>query len=128
MSEYMLLVRNQMDHQAGWPPEKHQRFLKSCEAYIDGLMKDGRLKIAQPLVREGVLLSGLKGAWKESPFNEGNEVQVGYYHIVAKDLREAIDIAKGNPEFEFGTTARVEVRPIKAREESTGYAYPGKAG
>ncbi len=64
---------------------------------------------------------------KEIPFNETIEVQVGYYHIVAKDMKEAIEIAKGNPEFEYGTTARIEVRPIKTKEESTSYVYPGKA-
>lgn len=43
-------------------------------------------------------------------------------------MNEAIEIAKGNPEFEYGTTARIEVRPIKAQEESTNYVYPNKAG
>jgi len=58
------------------------------------------------------------------PFNETKEVIVGYYHILGEDLNDAIAIAKGNPEFEYGTTARIEVRPIKAKEESTGFAYP----
>ncbi len=39
-------------------------------------------------------------------------------------MDEAIEIAKANPEFEFGTTAKVEVRPIKTKEEATGYVYP----
>jgi len=60
--------------------------------------------------------------------NESKEVQVGYYHILAKDMNEAIKIAKDNPEFEFGTTARIEVRPIKVKEESINYIYPNKAG
>lgn len=42
-------------------------------------------------------------------------------------MSEAIEIAKRNPEFEYGTTARIEVRPIKTKEESTDYVYPGKA-
>lgn len=86
--------------------------------------EDGKLKIAQPLVREGSILSGSRGTWKIVPFNEAREVQVGYYHILARDMDEAIELAKGNPEFEFSTTARIEVRPIKTREETTGYAYP----
>jgi hypothetical protein len=80
------------------------------------------------LVREGVILSGSKEKWKSVPFNESKEVQVGYYHILAKDMNEAIKIAKDNPEFEFGTTARIEVRPIKVKEESINYIYPNKAG
>ena len=127
MKEFMLLVRNEIDHDAEWSPEQQQRFLKSCENYIGKLMKDGKLKIARPLVREGVIVSGSKGKWKEIPFNETKEVQVGYYHILAKDMSEAIEIAKGNPEFEYGTTARIEVRPIKTKEESTGFVYHNAA-
>ncbi|HYV95574.1 MAG TPA: YciI family protein [Chitinophagales bacterium] len=126
MKEFMLLIRNDIDHQATWSPERHQQFLKSCENYIDALKKEGQLKIAQPLIREGKMISGSKGAWKDDSFNETKEVIVGYYHVFAKDLDEAIAIAKGNPEFEYSTTARIEVRPIKVKEESTGFVYPEK--
>jgi len=128
MKEFMLRILNEIDHQDAWPPEQHQQFLKSCERYIEKLKTEGRLRSAQPLLREGVILSGSKEKWKTVPFNESGEVQVGYYHILAKDINEAIEIAKGNPEFEFGTTARIEVRPIKTREENTGFVYPDKAG
>jgi hypothetical protein len=70
------------------------------------------------------MISGRKDDWKEGSFNEAKEVIVGYYHILAEDMGDAIPIAKGNPEFEFGTTARIEVRPIKTKEEKTGFAYP----
>jgi hypothetical protein len=126
MKEFMLLIRNEIDHQAAWSQEQHRQFLKSCENYIGKLMMDGKLKIAQPLIREGVIVSRSNGTWKEIPFNETKEVQVGYYHILAKDMNEAIEIAKGNPEFEYGAAARIEVRPIKAKEESTNYEYPTK--
>jgi hypothetical protein len=128
MNEFMLLIRNEIDHQSAWSPERHQQFLKSCESYIVKLKKDGKLKAAQPLEREGVIVSGSKGKWKEVPFNEAKEVQVGYYHILAKNMSEAIEIAKGNPEFEYGTTARIEVRPIKMKEKTTNYVYPNNAG
>lgn len=124
MKEFMLLIFNQLDHQSTWTPERHARFLKSCEDYIGNLQKGGKLKIAQPFVREGSIISGSTEKWKVVPFNETNEVQVGYYHILARDMEEAMEIAKGNPEFEFSTTARIEVRPIKTKEETTGYRYP----
>lgn len=124
MKEFMLLIRNEIDHRAAWSPEQHQQFLKKCEDYIGNLTKEGKLKSAQPLVREGKMIFRSGGAWKEEPFNETKEVIVGYYHILAKDLNEAIAIAKRNPEFEYGTTARIEVRPIKMKEETTSYLYP----
>jgi hypothetical protein len=124
MKEFMLLIRNEIDHQTSWSSEKSQQFLKACEKYIGNLNKEGKLKAARPMVREGKMISGSKDSWKDGPFNENKEVIVGYYHILAKDIDEAIEIAKGNPEFEYSKTARVEVRPIKMKEEITGYVYP----
>jgi hypothetical protein len=124
MREFMLLIRNEVDHQATWSSDQHQQFLSKCEIYIGNLKRSGNLLSAQPLVREGKIVSRAKGSWKDIPFNESKEVIVGYYHILAKDLDEAVALAKGNPEFEYGTTARIEVRPIKANEETTGFVYP----
>lgn len=120
----MLLIRNESDSKDAFSPEQNQAFLKACEVYIENLKKNGNLKKAQPLVREGKMISGSNGAWKDGPFNESKEVIVGYYHILAKDLDEAVVIAKGNPEFAFTSTARIEVRPIKTAEATTAYVYP----
>jgi hypothetical protein len=49
--------------------EKNQQFLKKCEDYIGNLTKGGKLKSAQPLVREGKIISGSKGTWKDVPSN-----------------------------------------------------------
>ena len=124
MKEFMLLIRNESDHQDGWSAEKHQQFLKACEYYIDELKKQGKLKSAQPLGREGKMISGAKGEWKENSYTRTKEIIVGYYHIFANDIDEAVSIAKQNPEFEFGTKARVEVRPVKVKEQITGFVYP----
>jgi len=127
MNEYMLLIRNHIDHQAQWPPEQHQEFLHKCRAYIDDLKNQGKLISAQPLIREGRMIFRSHGGWDDAPFNESKEVIVGYYHLLAEDLDDAIAIAKRNPEFGYGTTARIEVRPIKTNEESTRFVYPTKA-
>ena len=124
MKEYMLLIRNEGDSKSAFSPEQQQQFLNACKVYIENLMKNGNLKSAQPLVREGKIITGSNGEWKDGPYNESKEVIVGYYHIIAKDLEEAIAIAKGNPEFTYTKTARIEVRPIKMMEESTSFVYP----
>jgi hypothetical protein len=124
MQEFMLLIRNVSEHLCALSPEEHEQFLKSCENYIGNLKTGGKLIAAQPLIRQGIIISRSAGVWKETAFNENNEVQVGYYHILANDMAEAIAIAKGNPEFEYGSTARVEVRPVKMKENTTGYVYP----
>jgi hypothetical protein len=121
--EFMLLIRNRPGHQASWTPAQHSDFLKKCEAYIGDLKKEGKLIAAQPLLRDGIIISGKKGTLKDAPLND-HDIQVGYYHILAADLDEAVAIAKRNPEFEFSATAKIEVRPVKMKEENTGFAYP----
>jgi hypothetical protein len=124
MKEFMLLIRNEGDGKAALSPEQQQAFLNACMVYIEDLVKKGNLKGAQPLIREGKMISGTPGAFKDGPYNETKEIIVGYYHILAKNMEEAISIAKGNPEFAFIKGAKIEVRPIKVVEESTSYKYP----
>ena len=92
--------------------------------YIEDLKKKGNLKSAQPLDREGKMISGTTASFKDGPYNESKEIIVGYYHILANDIDEAIAIAKRNPEFAFVKGAKIEVRPIKMKEQSTNYVYP----
>jgi hypothetical protein len=124
MKEFKLLIRNLNDSKESFSPDQHDKFLKSCEVYIEKLKKNGNLISAQPLIREGIMISGTPGNFKEGPYTDSNEVIVGYYHILAKDLADAVAIAKENPEFAFTTNARVEVRPIKSKEVTTQYVYP----
>ena len=124
MKEFMLLIRNQGDQKSAMSLAVHEEFLKSCETYIIMLKKEGKLIAAQPLAREGKIVAGSKTGWKETPVDAKKEIQVGYYHIFAEDMDDAIAIAKRNPEFEYGTTASIEVRPIKTAEQTTGYVYP----
>ena len=126
MREFMLLIRNSIDHQHSWTSEQHQEFLNKCKNYIAVLKSEGRLISAQPLVREGTVLTLSGGTWVHTPFNEAKEVIVGYYHVYAEDVDDAMEIAKGNPEFQYGSSARVEVRPVKMKEEKTGFVYPAK--
>jgi hypothetical protein len=126
MNQYMLLIYNDINKEHGMSPEKYLEFLNSVSTYIEGLMKNGNLVGAQPLLNEGAMISGKPGAFKDGPFIESKEVIVGYYHILAGDLDEAIAIAKGNPEFAYKHTvnARIEVRPIKSVEAKTNFKYP----
>jgi len=126
MKEFMLLIRNQGDGKAAFSPEQQQQFLQACQVYIDDLKKKGQLKSAQPLVREGKMVAGSAGHFTEGPYSESPEIIVGYYHVMANDLDEAVAIAKRNPEFAFVNGAKIEVRPVKMIEQSTGYTYPTK--
>jgi hypothetical protein len=122
--EYMFYIRNAGDAKLALSAEEHLAFIKKCEAYIGKLKKEGRLIAAQPLVREGAVVSKTDKNWNLRPVDPEKEVQVGYYHIMATDLTEAIEMAKENPEFEYVPSASIEVRPIKTKEETTKFVYP----
>ena len=124
MKEFMFLIRNEGDAKAALSPDAHLEFVKQCEVYIAKLKAQNKLIAAQPLIREGVIISGSGNAWKETPCDPNNKIQVGYYHILANDMNEAIALAKDNPEFVYVPTATIEVRPIKTKEETTKFVYP----
>jgi hypothetical protein len=120
MKEFMLLIRTEGDHLLALSPEEQQKHIHQVMAYIEDLVKTGKLKSAQPLEQEGVLISGTKGKLKDGPFNETKEVIAGYFLLEATDLNEAIQIARNNPVFESAANARIEVRPVKVMQGING--------
>ena len=124
MKEFMLYIRNAGDAKAALTPEEHLAFVKKCEVYIGRLKSENRLIAAQPLVREGFIVSKTTSGWTSIKVDPTKEVQVGYYHIRANDMDEAIAMSRENPEFEFVPSASIEVRPIKTKEEQTNFEYP----
>ena len=126
MKEFMFYIRNDRDAKKSLTPEEHFAFIKKCEIYISDLKRDNKLLAAQPLIREGVEISKSSNDWREKYIVTDEKVQVGYYHILAADIDEAIHIAKDNPEFEYVPSATIEVREIKTKESETGFVYPAK--
>jgi len=88
--------------------------IKSVVTFVI-LKKQGRLLGAQPLSMNGEIIQGKRGIFKDGPFIETKEIIVGYFHILAKNLSEAKEIAKENPIFQ-DADARIEVREIKQEE------------
>jgi hypothetical protein len=124
MKEFMCYIRNDKDAKKSLTEDQHLEFIKQCEAYIGKLKNENKLIAAQPIVREGVVLKKTDNGWTEKDVATDKETQVGYYHILATNLEEAIKIAKENPEFEYVPSATIEVRPIKTKEIETGFVYP----
>ena len=124
MKEFMLYIRNEKDAKKTLSDAAHLSFIKDCEVYIGVLKSKNQLIAAQPIVREGIVLKKDKGGWEERDISNDREIQVGYYHIIANDMEEALQIAKDNPEFLYVPSASIEVRPIKTKELETGFVYP----
>lgn len=115
MQEFMLFIKTKGNHLEGMSPEQQQAHVQKIGNYIGNLIETGKLKGAQPLDMDGAIIHGNKGVIKDGPFNESKEVIVGYFHIVAANIEEAIKIGKANPIFE-DSEAVIEVRPIKQME------------
>jgi len=122
--EFMFYIRNAGDAKAALSEDQHLAFVKECEVHIGRLKAAGQLVAAQPIVREGFVISRNKDGWTKNMIDPNKEVQVGYYHIMANDIDEAIAIAQDNPEFKYVPSASIEVRPIKMKEEKTNFVYP----
>lgn len=120
MKEFMLLIRTDDNHLWELSPEEQQKHIEKVIVYMDDLKKTGKLKSAQPLDAEGTIISGTKGKLKDGPFNETKEVIAGYFLIQARDMEEAIQIAKNNPVFEEAENVKIEVRPIRVIEGING--------
>jgi hypothetical protein len=122
--EFMLYIRNNADAKKMLSADEHLAFVKKCEVYIAELTRNGNLVAAQPLVREGVNIVKTGGDWNIKDIDDNEGVQVGYYHLLAENMDEAIALTKNNPEFEYVPSASIEIRPIKMKEEKTGFVYP----
>ena len=109
-NEYLLLFRGR-EWYNDLSPEQLQQAMDQFKAWFARLTEEGKLKGAQPLVREGKLVSGKNGrVVADGPFAESKEAIGGYFLVTVNSLDEAVAIAKGCPGLEHGMA--VEVRPV----------------
>jgi len=111
MKEFILFIRNEGNPVVNLSPEKQQEHVQKVGGFIQKMVGEGKMKAAQPLEMQGSILSFENGSFTDVPLDENKEVISGYYLILAKDLNEAIGIAKSDPRFEDGKW-KIEIRPI----------------
>jgi hypothetical protein len=106
-SEFLVISRGQWDSTLS--RNEKQDVIDRFYAWLDQLVDQGKMKRGQRLTYEGKTI-GRKGAITDGPFGESKEVIGGYWSILAHNLDEAAQIAKGNPCLDHGLL--VEIRPI----------------
>ena len=108
--EYLLLIRGtHWTH--GMSPAELQRVMTDFYAWVDGLVQRGVHRGAQPLMEEGKLVTGAKGASvTDGVFAESKEAIAGYFLLAVPDIDEAVRLAQGCPILTHG--AQIEVRPV----------------
>lgn len=110
--EFMLLVHSHKDQMTEMGSEHREKHIQKVGQYIEGLAKSGTLLDAQPLVMDGAVITAIDGKVNQKKLKVSNRAVAGYYKIKAKNLDEAISIAKADPRFEENGWA-IEIRPIK---------------
>jgi hypothetical protein len=110
-NQYMFLVRGAACDAGSLSPEQMQTQMREVYAWIDGLTKKGVMTAAQPLTREGKILSGKNGSViSDGIAAESKEAVGGFFIVNASTMAEAVSIARTSPAFNHG--ARLEVRQI----------------
>ena len=111
MKDYMLLFRVGDRFQQASPDELQQIMLRSKE-WVGEIAKNGRLNGIIRLQRNGAVLQGKQQQLSEGPLTEDGKIVNGYVVIKAGSLNEAVEIAKGNPIFDYEGVMEVrEVAP-----------------
>jgi hypothetical protein len=114
MSEFVYLFRSTEEAQPGamGTPEQAQRSMEAWLAWIRRLEDAGHLRSAgQPLERTGSVVR--KGMVTDGPYAESKEIVLGFIVVEAKDMAQAVELAKGCP-MVLGGGGDVEVRPVMA--------------
>ena len=106
-AEYLVISRGQWDENLS--RGEIQNAIDRFYVWLDRLVDEGKMKRGQRLTDEGKTI-GRKKVITDGPFGESKEVIGGYWFILANDLDEAAEIAKGNPCLDCGLF--FEIRPI----------------
>ncbi|MDQ2949883.1 MAG: YciI family protein [Acidobacteriota bacterium] len=108
MSQFVYFYR-------GWEapasPSEMQQQVKKWSAWFRQLSEAGHLKDrGYPLEHSGKLVKGKSKTVTDGPYAESKDSVGGYSIVDARDIDEAVALAKGCPNFETG--GFVEVRPL----------------
>lgn len=109
MSEFLYLYRGG-EREAS--PEKWQQQMQKWMTWLKDLGTKGHIKDqGQPLERSGKIVRGRAKTITDGPFVEAKDVIGGFTLIEARDIDQAVELAKGCPIFD--TDGAVEVRPVQ---------------
>jgi hypothetical protein len=113
VSEYLVLSRGRWDKGAS-----KQDIESAIHRFYDWLgrnIDEGKMKMGSRLSVERAVVSR-EGIRTDGPFSEAKEVVGGYWFIVARNLKEAAELAAQNPCAQYGL--QFEIRPLEAARAS----------
>lgn len=113
LSEYLVLSRGQWDKDAS--KENIESAINRFYDWLARNIDEGKMKTGSRLSVERADVSKA-GIRTDGPFSEAKEVVGGYWFIMARNLREAAELAAQNPCAQYGLT--FEIRPLEAARAS----------
>lgn len=106
-AEYLVISRGQWNKTLS--RAETQNAIEQFYTWYDRLVNEGKMKRGHRLMYEGKTVAR-QNLITDGPFGESKEVVGGYWFILANNLDEAAQIAKGNPCLDCGMF--FEIRPI----------------
>jgi hypothetical protein len=91
-------------------PEAQQAHMQKWFDWVQKLTNEKRYVGGEALMPGGKTISGQKRVVTDGPFTESKEVVGGYFVVLAKNLDEAVQMAKECPDYVLNGT--VEVREV----------------
>jgi len=115
--QYMLLIYDEEKKWGKIPEAEQARIMKEYRDFTQSIVKSGNYRAGDQLqpIATATCVRGKDGKalTTDGPYAEAKEQLGGYYLVEAKDLDEAVTIAKRIPSVRLGGV--VEVRPIFPR-------------
>ena len=91
-------------------PEAQQAHMAKWFAWVEKLTKEKKYVGGEALMPGGKNIKGTSRTVTDGPFTESKEVVGGYFVVLAKNIDEAVEIAKDCPDYELDGV--VEVREV----------------
>jgi hypothetical protein len=114
MSDFVYLFRAEQGtrQQAMGTPERAQQSVQAWLAWMRDLEAKGHLKSpGQPLSTTGSVVRGRDKLVTDGPYVEAKDLVLGFIVVTARDIAEAVELAKGCPMLQGDGS--VEVRPVE---------------
>ncbi len=92
-------------------PEAQQAHMQKWFDWVQKLTKEQRYVAGEALLPGGKTIKGAKKTITDGPFTESKEIVGGFFVVNAKNLDEAVALAKDCPDYDLGGI--VEVREVQ---------------
>jgi hypothetical protein len=83
-------------------PEAQQAHMQKWVAWVEKLSQEKKYVAGEALLPGGKTIRGSKKSVTDGPYAEGKEIVGGFFVVEAKDLNEAVEMAKACPDYELG--------------------------